>query len=728
MSGILRLIRRDIAHATRNTMAVIVLVGLVVIPSLFTWFNVIASWDPFANTTELKVAVANTDEGYQSDLIPLRINIGDQVVSALRGNEDFDWIVTDEDDAIDGTRSGEYYAAIVLPPEFSQDMLTFYADGGKRTDITYYTNEKKNALAPKITGQGADAVSADINHVFAQTLGEIAVNILADLSDYLNDPDTQVTFAQLESHVSEVASQLRAGATNASAFAALLGSSQTLVTSAGQLVDGTAGAFDTAASAAGQAVDSISGLKQSVASTSDAIAASLAASADSFTQVGETVQQVLGDAAADAESQAAVLADLSARVQTHIDALEDLEDVLVDQVRPLLPAAAQQQLDAVVDALEVALAHQQEVKDKLDAAQAAITSGNATAQDAAAEIAAAVDRAEASIDALSDSYTSTLQGDLDQLEATLSDALARIGVVGQDLGVTAGELTGTASAVAARLGAAQDVLEGLADQLGQVADTFDALGQALEEGRTAGDFSGLQEAIGADPETLAASLASPVGLDRQAVFPVETFGSAMAPLYSVLALWVGALLMSVTITVAVPRGVPAGHAELTANQRYFGRYGIFALVGLAQSTLLGVGNLVFVQVQAVHPWLYLLAGWVASLVFTFTIYTAVVAFGNAGKALGVLFLVVQISGAGAAYPLQLLPEWFQHVSRFLPATYAVEAYRAAIAGIYQADYFKALGMLLLFVLPVLVLGLYLRKPLVSFNQNLARALESTKLM
>lgn len=156
MSTIFALMRRDLRKVFSNVIASIVIVGLIIIPSLFTWFNVIASWDPFANTANLKVAVASVDEGYQSSLVPVQVNIGDQVLSALAANDQLDWIVTDEDDAIDGTRSGEYYAAIVLPESFSADMLSFYADDAEVSSIAYYTNEKLNALAPKITGQGAE--------------------------------------------------------------------------------------------------------------------------------------------------------------------------------------------------------------------------------------------------------------------------------------------------------------------------------------------------------------------------------------------------------------------------------------------------------------------------------------------------------------------------------------------------------------------------------------------
>ena len=84
MKNILSVFRFDLRRAVSSVMAVIVLFGLVVIPSLFTWFNVIASWNPFDNTKNLTVAVASTDEGYQSDLVPIRLNVGEQVLSTMR--------------------------------------------------------------------------------------------------------------------------------------------------------------------------------------------------------------------------------------------------------------------------------------------------------------------------------------------------------------------------------------------------------------------------------------------------------------------------------------------------------------------------------------------------------------------------------------------------------------------------------------------------------------------
>ena len=168
--------RADLRRARRSLIAVVVTFGLIVIPSLFTWFNVAASWDPFGNTRSLRIAIANTDVGFKSDLVPLHINIGDQVVSALRKNDNFDWVIATEDEAIEGTRSGDYYAAIVIPEEFSKDMLTFFDGEVSSAPMTYYVNEKKNGISPKLAGQGAEAVSAQVNQTFARTLAEVALD------------------------------------------------------------------------------------------------------------------------------------------------------------------------------------------------------------------------------------------------------------------------------------------------------------------------------------------------------------------------------------------------------------------------------------------------------------------------------------------------------------------------------------------------------------------------
>lgn len=230
MSGIWQLFRSDLKRATSNVMAIIVLCGLIVIPSAFTWFNVIGSWEPFDNTKNLKVAVASVDEGYTSPLFPLHVNVGSLVESALRANDQLDWVITTKKDAIAGTESGEYYAAMVLPADFSQRMLTFYTAGSQRTQIDYYTNDMSNPLAPLITSEGADDLSAKINSEFTEELSNVALTLVSSLVSSLTDSESQAAYTRIEAHLGQVGAQLRAASGTATMFTALLESSEPLVT------------------------------------------------------------------------------------------------------------------------------------------------------------------------------------------------------------------------------------------------------------------------------------------------------------------------------------------------------------------------------------------------------------------------------------------------------------------------------------------------------------------
>ena len=107
MLNILKIFWGDLKKISRNAIAWIVVLGLSVVPALYAWFNIAASWDPYSNTNELKVAVASVDEGYTGNLIPINLNLGNQVISSLRENEQLDWVFTDKEDAIDGVKSGK---------------------------------------------------------------------------------------------------------------------------------------------------------------------------------------------------------------------------------------------------------------------------------------------------------------------------------------------------------------------------------------------------------------------------------------------------------------------------------------------------------------------------------------------------------------------------------------------------------------------------------------------
>lgn len=709
-------------------MAIIVLIGLVAIPSMFTWFNLIAGWDPFGNTRNLTVAVASTDEGFKSDLIPLRIDAGERVLSALRANDQLNWEFTSKDDAIEGTKSEKYYAAIVLPPTFSADLLSFYTNGSQRIGVDYYTNEKKNAIAPKITEQGASEVVTKINATFAETLGEAALNIISSLSDFLNSADTKTALTRLQARVGQAAAQLRAGASTSEMFTSLIASSKPLVNGASDLVTASNGALGDASAGIGRGVEAAKSLKSTLDTATASLSGALAASATNYDALAARADEVFTSLDQQSGNIAGAIQGLSAAVQTQIDQFRGMRDGLVATVGPRIPEPARGAFDGVVSAIDDAIARQQALHDRIQDVAVGVPAGNSANQATLQEIRGLVDNAKRAVQDAENAYNGNLKPKLDLLAATLSSINNGIASIGNDLSEAASTLSGDAGSLVNSLSQAESTTTAISGSLTEAAGRFDNLAAALTKAIDTGDLSDLTSAIGSDPKVLATSLSAPVALNRVPVYSVASFGSAMMPFYTVLALWVGALLTAVSIRVNVPEDALGDGSRLTLNQSYLGRYGMFALIGFLQSTLVCLGNIFFVEVHPVHPVLLILAGWVASFVFTVIVYTLVAAFGNAGKAMGVILLVIQISAGGGAYPLQVLPQWFQNISPFLPATHAVNALRSALAGIYNNDYWISLCWLLMFVPPALLLGLVLRRPLINYNRNLERAVESTKLM
>ncbi|PAY22931.1 phage infection protein [Dietzia natronolimnaea] len=729
MNNIVALIRHDFRQATRNVISGIVLVGVILIPSFFAWFNVLSSWNPFDNVDNLKVAVASADEGYESALFPMRMNVGDQVISQLRANSDIDWQFVSQDDAIEGTRSEEYYAAIVLPPDFSQKMMTFLSPDATPVEIDLYVNEKKNALSPLITGEAATAVSTQIDTGFTQTLDEVGLALVSSLATYLDDSETRDTLDRLESAVGQIAVQLNSAAGTADVFAVVLSSGESMLSSAGSLASSSSDAVRDTAGAIGQGADAARSSREVLTSAAERLSSAFAVSAASYETLRTEVDRLLGESPT-AQQPRLALSRSSEMVDQQIAAYTQLRDELRGQASasgldPLTREAASllaDRIDAVVD-------RQEALQQRLDEAASPAIQGTVDRAATRSAILQEVQAAQDAIAAARTQYATSVRPQLDRLAADLASMQGNVAGIGRDLSAAQQSLAAGSTSLSTGLADGETAVRMLANDLRDSADTFAALESALRGAADTGDLSEVREIIGSNPATFAAELASPVKLRTIPVFQVDNFGSQMAPLYSVLGLWVGALLLAVLIRTEIDEeSLPSLTRPLTPWQEYFGHYAIFGGLALMQATILFAGLIGFVGVRPAHPLLLLLAGWVMSFVFSLITYTLVLAFGEAGKAIGVLLLVIQISAGGGAYPLAVLPQWFQNISPFIPVSHATTAVRAAIAGTYDGDYWKALGWLLLFTLPVLFIGLVLRPAVRKFNDDLNSSLQSTKLM
>lgn len=709
-----------------NVMSVVIALGLVAMPSIFAWYNIIACWDVFDHTGNLSVAVANTDEGYQSDLIPLRVNVGEQVVSALRANDQIDWLFTDEGDAVDGARSGRYYAAVVIPKDFSRDMLTFFADDARQASIVYYSNEKKSAIAPKITDRGADTVSYEVNQVFAQTLSEVAISLGEALARYADDADVSGQVARLADHVTQTAASLRRTAEVLELYGslgqdanALIGSTMSLAEASEEQVGALKEAASTGAGALTPLAQSLRNTVQQLGEAFDTGAADMDAVGKAADELFDSASVATGDAAAALRTEAD---GLTTRISAYRGLAKQLETLL-----PQMDAAYQPAVEEVVRLLKMQADLLEQSQESLRQAADKLEAGDADLRAERDQVKALVSQAHADFQAAKDAFQQMRPG-LEQI-ADGSAALA------QSVQASLGKLGSASENLSAAANAATDALSGgaaktteVASGLRQSADVIDGLAADIRQALMDEDTEQLRAILTSDVSAFASALAAPVHVERQAVYPAENFGSQMAPLYSTLALFIGSLLILVVLKPRPCKATLKRVPDARPRQVFLGHFGIMAVLSLAQTTLAALGNMLFLQVQVAHPWLYLLIFWLAGLVFTFIIYALVVAFANLGKAIAVLMLIIQVTGCGGSFPLQILPAFVQAVSPFLPATYVVNAMREAMMGTYGSVYWEQVGWLLAFLIPAALLGLALRKPLERFMSWYVAQVDKSELM
>lgn len=750
--------KRDMCHATRNVIAVIVSMGLVVVPALYAWFNIAASWDPYGNTKALKVAVANNDKGYKSDLIPVRVNVGETIISTLHANDQLDWQFVKSDKAIDGVKSGEYYAAIVIPKGFSADMMTLFSPDIKHAQLKYYLNEKINPIAPHITDQGATTVVNTIDKTFAKTIAQVGLDLASSILHYSQSPQMAEYMRNLNGNLTTMADTLSGASQQVTSYSQLLGSANDIVDSTGKLLASATKAGKQAQNALKQGKSGATSFTSAGANVTSSVNTALDQVSGAFDQVAAKVNKAFDAIDKDSDTAASQLTTLSEQVSsgeslydTYITSLNHMRES-VEQL-PDSDSAKQALLEAIdreIALLEAAKGDSQKLAQQLKDASTQVTQDTAAAERSRKEILNRITSAKQSISNVRDDYATNVKPKIDALASTVSTLISQTDSMITQLSGTTDSLNDVTSSVGTNIASIRSTLDGIATKLNSSATTLNTLITAMNSSDNGAENSDeLKSLTTSNASTLSTLISAPVALHRVAVYPIANYGSAMAPFYTILSIWVGAIILCAMLKVTIsdrekahvlglgdtlPRiAGPSGPGNasrwgLRLDHEYFGRYAIFALLALLQGTLVCLGDMYFLGVQANHALQFLAVGWLAALVFSNIVYTLTVSFGDIGKAVAVVLLVMQVAGSGGTFPIETLPKFFQMLYPFLPFPHAIDAMHAAMAGSYGNEYLLDMVYLALFLIPSLLLGLVLRKPVIRLNNWVSRNLESTKVM
>ena len=714
MKNIIEIFRNDIKEVFRKTNTWIIIVGLIFLPSMYAWPNILSSWDPYGHTNNIKVAVTSEDDGATVD--GKELNLGKSLVEGLKNNKNLDWqFVSNKQQAEDGVRIGDYYASIVVPKNFSQDMTSVSRTEPKRATIEYTVNEKINAISPKITNSGASAIANNISKNFVETANGIIFEKLheAGVKFEENLPSIEKAkeeifklndnFSTYESTLSELIGKVEYGYNILNNVQNTLPEIDRVATNSIMIAD-----------KAGITINNIQGFNERLLP----IINNHLNVVEEVSKEANVIAKELQQKPDKTEEIKARQKALDSRLQASIERLQLVKNIFEYFNKLSSERLFNNQLERVTtlsndittikevnNNIYNKMDHYDEIADTVKeefvnkSARVNEVSSNMNSKlnvEVAPLISQVLSKAEVNIDKVS-GIISGAQGELPAVERKLSETEVKIS-----------NAYGKLLSLQAQMPSAKSKIQKLTDE--------------IKKADSGIDKNQLFNLLKVDYKQQAEFFANPVKLQENKLYHIENYGSAMTPFYTVLSIWVGSLLMSSLLTTKVEDE----EKKYKPYQKYFGRGLLFVIISLFQTLIITLGDMYVLGTQATSPYRFVLYALLISLLFSSIIYTIVCILGNVGKAVCIVLLVLQLGSSGGTFPIQMTSEFFQALYPKVPFTYSIGLLREAVGGVYIPAVERDIKILFIYLIIVLVGGAILVS-LKARSAKLSRERERSKL-
>ena len=714
MKNIIEIFRKDIKEVFRKTNTWIIIVGLIFLPSMYAWPNILSSWDPYGHTNNIKVAVTSEDDGATVD--GKELNLGNSLVEGLKSNKNLDWqFVSNKQEAEDGVRIGDYYASIVVPKNFSQDMTSVSRTEPQRATIEYTVNEKINAISPKITNSGASAIANNISKNFVETANGIIFEKLheAGIKFEENLPSIEKAkqeifklndnFSTYEQAVSELIAKVEHGSNVLNNVQNILPEIERVATNSIMIAD-----------KAGITINNIQGFNERLLP----IINNHLNVVEEVSKEANVIAKELQQRPDKTEEIKARQKALDSRLQASTERLQLVKNIFEYFNKLSSERLFNNQLERVTtlsndittikevnNNIYNKMDHYDEIADTVKeefvskSARVNEVSSNMNSKlnvEVAPLISQVLSKAEVNIDKVS-GIIAGAQGELPAVERKLSETEVKIS-----------NAYGKLLSLQAQMPSAKSKIQKLTDEIKKADNGIDK--------------NQLFNLLKVDYKQQAEFFANPVKLQENKLYHIENYGSAMTPFYTVLSIWVGSLLMSSLLTTKVEDE----EKKYKPYQKYFGRGLLFVIISLFQTLIITLGDMYVLGTQATSPYRFVLYALLISLLFSSIIYTIVCILGNVGKAVCIVLLVLQLGSSGGTFPIQMTSEFFQALYPKVPFTYSIGLLREAVGGVYIPAVERDIKILFIYLIIVLVGGAILVS-LKARSAKLSRERERSKL-
>jgi len=674
---------------SRRFFALAIIVAISVLPALYAWVNIYANGNPYANTGEISIAVASLDPGIDLE-DGTHINKTEEIFDELKGSDKIGWKFPDTaDEAVEGVRSGKYYAAVVFEDNFTYNMYHFeQAMIDDKAPITYYENDKANAIAPKITQTAATNLQQSIKTKYLETVFGIIFGETNEAAGRLSDDDTaDEIIAQLE----QTRDTLRSYDSAISTFTKNSGKVKSSLSDTSKKLASTR-------KSARKAVDSAGSDIQTARSSLTVLRTMLEVREKNIEEDRVAVEKILAKL-----KKAGLTDEEKAALEKEASALTDNMIADIELLMALFPESQ----STVLGNIRTTLVNMREDARSMK------------------ELISDVKAASPIMETLKKLSQLTLSESVDSVIKTIDTLLDQTEPLAESMSLMLNGIDPVLDGASDTVTALDNSLEKMQLVFRAAADDIDGIIEKVNDASEDDKLDLLVSLLGGDPEKYAEFFSSLVDVEVEEVYSVASYGAAMAPFYSVLAIWVGGVILVSILKTHIDR---KKFPDATEAQAFFGRFLLFFIIGQVQAAVIVAGDIYLLGCAPVHPKLMYLCAAVTSLVFILLIYALTISFGDIGKAIVVVVMVLQIAGSSGSYPIEILPVIFSKGYIFFPFPYAINAMREALSGTYGHDVFIYLAELLIFGVVALVIGLLVRKPFIGMNEFVSEKLEETEVL
>lgn len=715
MKMLFKIFKRDLFKIKKNYAAIVIVIGLCIIPSLYAWINILACWDPYANTGNLPVAVVNKDEG--AVINSKEINVGEQVIENLKENKSIKWEIIDEWQANNALNQGTYYAIIEIPQNFSNGLVSLTTSNPKKPNIIYKVNEKANAIATKITNVAKDKLTKEIKLNFVETVNEEAFNELNKLGLHLDNNRSKVLAIKdvvntAESDLSSIQAFINTSAKNSEDLKKYIYSMKNDLPIITEQINDLQKATESIKDLVNENRNNLNTINNDINSNIIELQSLVREINNSLTSIKlssgikDEINKKLGKA------------------NNYINKMKDIVDISIKEINEINDVLNNVGLNNLVNELNnLNSLLSSEEKSIIELKQLA---NNGTVEELNKKIDAVIksnDELMNNVVIISNNYYKNSNNIINNISKEYTKNLDILNSILETSKIIAPQLDALANYGIASSNESIKDSEELSRKISDIQESVSDLSSKLEN-LNGDSLNQIIELLTKDSSEIADFISSPINVKQVDVYGEGIFGVGLTPFYSVLAIWVGALLAGALLTTKCEDFNDGNEPNMM--QRHFGKMLLFLSISLIQSFIIVLGDWLLLKVPVYNvPLLFGLA-MLTSITFTIIIFTLVSILGNVGKAIAVIIMVFQIAGAGGIYPIQTNPEIFGMLYPLWPFTYSINSFREAISGPVWENVWISVRALLVYCIIFITLSI-LKKPLHKITHFMEHKFEESNL-